>query len=67
MRAADFLGVRLQPEDVAEVVWRAATHRGQRLHWTVGVQTRLAMHAARLAPTRLERMVVRLLSSRGGG
>jgi NAD(P)-dependent dehydrogenase (short-subunit alcohol dehydrogenase family) len=60
--AADKLGVRLQPSDVAEVVWAAATSEHRRVHWPVGVQTRLAYHGAKLAPTALERLVVRWMT-----
>jgi NAD(P)-dependent dehydrogenase (short-subunit alcohol dehydrogenase family) len=64
LRASETLGIHLGPEDVAAVVWRAATDPRPRLHWSVGVQTRLAMHATGLVPSRLERWVVRLLTSR---
>ena len=60
--AADSLGVRLQPKDVADVVWSAATSKRRRVHWTVGLQTKLAYHGASLAPVALERGVVRLLT-----
>ncbi|HVI03746.1 MAG TPA: SDR family oxidoreductase [Enhygromyxa sp.] len=60
--ASDKLGVHLQATDVAEVVWEAATSRRRRIHWPVGVQTQLAYHGSRLAPTLLERLVVRWMT-----
>jgi NAD(P)-dependent dehydrogenase (short-subunit alcohol dehydrogenase family) len=60
--AAASLGVRLQPQDVAEVVWAAATSERRRVHWPVGVQTQLAYYGDKLAPTLLERGVVRWLT-----
>jgi NAD(P)-dependent dehydrogenase (short-subunit alcohol dehydrogenase family) len=46
------LGVRLRAEDVAEVVWRAANHRGRRtrVHWNVGLQTAVFAAASRFVP-----------------
>jgi short-subunit dehydrogenase len=60
--AADKLGVHLQARDVAEVVWAAATSEHRRVHWPVGVQTRLAFHGSKLAPTILERLVVKWMT-----
>jgi NAD(P)-dependent dehydrogenase (short-subunit alcohol dehydrogenase family) len=61
-RAVDFLGVHLQASDVAEVVWAAATSPHRRVHWPVGVQTKLAMVGDRIAPEQLERFVIRRLT-----
>jgi NAD(P)-dependent dehydrogenase (short-subunit alcohol dehydrogenase family) len=62
LTAERLLGVRLTPDDVAQVVWRAATSKRRRTHWPVGVQTALAHHARKLAPDALTRAVVRWLS-----
>jgi NAD(P)-dependent dehydrogenase (short-subunit alcohol dehydrogenase family) len=62
LAAERWLGVRLTPNDVAQVVWRAATSDRRRTHWPVGVQTALAHHARKLAPDGLTRAVVRWLS-----
>lgn len=65
--ASDMLGVHLQASDVAEVVWEAATSKRRRLHWPVGLQTQLAYHGSKLAPTLLERLVVRWMTGSGRG
>jgi NAD(P)-dependent dehydrogenase (short-subunit alcohol dehydrogenase family) len=65
--ASDTLGVHLQASDVAEVVWEAATSKRRRLHWPVGLQTQLAYHGSKLAPTLLERLVVRWMTGSGRG
>lgn len=59
------LGVHLQASDVAEVVWQAATSKRPRVHWPVGVQTQLAYRGSKLAPTLLERLVVRWMTGSG--
>ncbi len=64
-RASETLGVHLQPSDVAEVVWTAATSERRRVHWPVGVQAKLAFHGSKLAPMALERVVVRQMTRRG--
>jgi NADP-dependent 3-hydroxy acid dehydrogenase YdfG len=61
-RASEFLGVHLQASDVAEIVWAAATSQRRRVHWPVGMQTRLAYHGKRLAPAALERWIVRWMT-----
>lgn len=65
-RAMDRLGVRLRPEDVAEVVWRAA--RGRRLMWRVGGQYRLMRIVSLVLPGRLKRAMMQVVSGypRGG-
>jgi short-subunit dehydrogenase len=62
LTAERVLGIRLSADDVAQVVWRAATSKRRRTHWPVGMQTALAHHARKLAPDRLTRAVVRWLS-----
>jgi hypothetical protein len=54
------LGVRLEPSDVAEIVWRAANHDGRlpRVHWHVGSQTKLLNASARLSPGIVNRWFV---------
>ena len=51
------LGVHLEAEDVAKVVFAAAHARGRRarVHWPVGLQTKLAMAAKRVSPSWLDR------------
>ncbi len=46
------LGARLAPDDVAGVVWRAATARGRRppVHWPVGLEERAAGVLAGVVP-----------------
>lgn len=62
LSAERWLGVRLTPDDVAQVVWRAANSQRRRTHWPVGVQTAVAHRARKLAPDGLTRAVVRWLS-----
>ena len=50
------LGVSLQPADVADAIWRCATHRGwRRVHWLVGAQTRGMYWATCFLPDWLHR------------
>lgn len=56
------LGVSLTPTDVANTVWKAATHRGHRVHWLVGAQTHGMYRAACFLPDRLYRAVTAKLS-----
>lgn len=56
------LGVSLKPEDVANTVWKAANHRGHRVHWLVGAQTHGMYRAASFLPDRLYRAVTARLS-----
>lgn len=62
LTAERVLGVRLTADDVAHVVWRAATSSRRRTHWPVGVQTALAHRARNWAPDAITRAVVRWLS-----
>jgi len=56
----DRLGINLSAEQVARVVWRAA--HGRRVHWPVDPRLKLLMALKRLAPQRLQRRIVRLLT-----
>lgn len=58
MRAAKRLGVRLQPEDVAEVAYRTATCRRPPVHVPIGFQTHAMRWLARVAPEALTRRLV---------
>jgi NAD(P)-dependent dehydrogenase (short-subunit alcohol dehydrogenase family) len=52
------LGVRLTPEDVARVVWRAAQYRGYgKVHWPVGWMARLLHAMGGMAPDRVSRFM----------
>lgn len=62
LAAERVLGVRLTPDDVAQVVMRAATSKRRRTHWPVGVQTALALRARNCVPEGLTRVVVRWMS-----
>ena len=56
------LGVRLTADDVARTIWKAAHHRGRRVHWRVGAQTHLMYRATCLLPDALNRAVTAKLS-----
>ncbi|MFV8753948.1 SDR family oxidoreductase [Nannocystaceae bacterium ST9] len=58
------LGVHLGPDDVADVVWAAAHAKGRwaRVHWPVGLQTKLAIAAKRLSPDWLDRAFVQWMA-----
>lgn len=58
------LGVRLTPEDVADVVWRAATWRGLwgRVHWPVGWMARWLYRLTGTSPQWLERAIARRIA-----
>jgi NAD(P)-dependent dehydrogenase (short-subunit alcohol dehydrogenase family) len=59
------LGVRLQAEDVAQVVWRAA--HGRRLTWHVGWQYRVLRVLSQALPGGLKRVVMQRISGYPGG
>lgn len=65
-RTTTTLGVRLRPQQVAEVVWRAANQHGARarVHWHVGVQANLLAAASHLAPPAATRWLVGHLAGR---
>lgn len=56
------LGLRLTAEDVANTIWKAANHRGHRVHWRVGAQTHAIYQATCFLPDRLNRAVTAKLS-----
>ena len=56
------MGVSLTPNDVANTVWKAANHRGHRVHWLVGAQTHGMYRAACFLPDRLYRALTAKLS-----
>lgn len=64
-RSMERLGVRLTPEDVAQIVWRAA--RGRRLMWHVGGGYRLLRVLAKVLPGTLKRAMMRRISGYPGG
>lgn len=57
------LGLHLQPEDIAEAVWKAAHSRGllTPVHWYPGLQTRLLALMSKLSPAWLNRLSNRLI------
>lgn len=57
------LGVRLTPEDVAAVVVRAAQARRPKLHYCVGLQSRMLKQMLRLSPDWLSRYTNALIGS----
>lgn len=56
------LGVRLTPEDIAATVYRMAHYHGSRVHWPVGLQTKLMMGASKLSPNWLTRLTNRWIT-----
>lgn len=63
-RSMGRLGVHLSADDVAAVVVEAAHARGRaaRVHWPVGLQTKLAMQAKRFSPAWLDRAFVQWMT-----
>ena len=59
------LGVRLVPEDVARVVFRAACHRGGygKVHWPVGWMARLLHAMGGMAPDRVSRFMAHRIAA----
>ncbi len=56
------LGVRLTPEDIAATVYKMAHYRGSRVHWPVGLQTKLMLSASKLSPNWLTRLTNRWIT-----
>ncbi|GAB3441973.1 SDR family oxidoreductase [Massilia solisilvae] len=58
------LGVRLTPEDVANVIWKAAHYRGSlgKVHWPVGIRARLFHALNGAGPDRLARFIARMIA-----
>lgn len=62
-KSSDDMGINLTPEDIARVVWKAASSRNKgKVHWPVGSKTRQLMLANKLLPAPLVRFVVKKLS-----
>jgi hypothetical protein len=58
------LGVKLTPEDVAQVVWRAARYRGfDKVHWPVGWMARVMHALGGMGPDRVSRFVASRLAT----
>lgn len=51
------LGIRLEPADIALAIWRMAHYKGNKMHWHIGMQTKLAALGAKLSPHWLNRWV----------
>ncbi|QTD46275.1 SDR family oxidoreductase [Ottowia testudinis] len=57
------LGVRLTPEDVAAVIWKAAHYTGWRkVHWTVGLQAAVLYRLGDITPGWINRAVARRIA-----
>jgi NAD(P)-dependent dehydrogenase (short-subunit alcohol dehydrogenase family) len=56
------LGVRLTPEDIAATVYKMAHYNGSRVHWPVGLQTKLMLSASKLSPNWLTRLTNRWIT-----
>ncbi|GAB3406828.1 SDR family oxidoreductase [Massilia agilis] len=58
------LGVRLTPEDVANVIWKAAHYRGSpgKVHWPVGFRAKLFHALNGAGPDRLARFIARMIA-----
>lgn len=52
------LGVKLTPQDVAEVIWQAARYNGRpKVHWPVGLQSKLFQQTSKYSPEWLNRFI----------
>ena len=57
------LGVKLQPEDVAAVIWRATQHPGYgKVHWPVGLQANFLYKLGAITPDWLNRAIARMIA-----
>lgn len=63
-RSLSHMGTRLGPQDIAGVVWKAATRPRwlTRVHWLPGAQTALMYCLNKLSPAWLNRFTVKLIS-----
>lgn len=50
------LGVRLQPEHIAQQVLALTTYKGTKVHWLIGTQTKLLAIASKLTPAFLNHL-----------
>ena len=58
------LGVHLQPEDVAQVLWQAAQcPRWSRVHWPVGLHARMLYKVMAFTPDWLNRFIARQIAT----
>jgi short-subunit dehydrogenase len=64
-RSMERLGVQLSPEQVAEVIWKAA--HGERLMWHVGWRYRVMRLLLRPLPNRLQAAAMRVVSGYPAG
>jgi NAD(P)-dependent dehydrogenase (short-subunit alcohol dehydrogenase family) len=66
MNASSFqrLGVSLTADDVAKVIYQAATasHRLAKTHWTVGLSTKASFALSGLVPSRLNKLINQWIS-----
>ena len=64
-KAFDRLGMHLQPEDLAQAVWKAANRHVWLcpVHWYPGLQTKLSAFMSKISPAFLNRLVNKLLQS----
>lgn len=64
-RSMDRLGARLTAEDVARVIWTAATHQGGfgKVHWPVGFMATWLFRWTSLGPDRLNRFIARWIAA----
>lgn len=64
-RSMDRLGARLTADDVAKVIWRAATYRGGvgKVHWPVGLLAIWLFRLTSMGPDRLSRFIARRIAT----
>jgi len=64
-RSMDQLGARLTAEDVAKVIWTAATYQGSfgKVHWPVGFMATWLFRLTSLGPDRLSRFIARWIAT----
>lgn len=63
-KSIERLGVHLEPEDVAKVIWKAVNYRGGfgKVHWPVGLQGVLMHRLTGMIPDRVSRFFARQLA-----
>lgn len=64
-RSMDRLGAQLTADDVAKVIWRAATYRGDvgKVHWPVGFLATWLFRLTSMGPDRLSRFIARRIAA----
>lgn len=64
-RSIDRLGARLTAEDVAKVIWAAATYQGGygKVHWPVGYMASWLFRLTSMGPDRLSRFIARRIAT----